>query len=67
MGQPVDKGPESLASAPVYRRQSPGMGGHFWDEVLMECLATEFTAPVLARHDERMGSRTPTAFRGRQR
>jgi RimJ/RimL family protein N-acetyltransferase len=31
------------------RRQCRMMGGHLWDEVYMECLATEFTSPVLAR------------------
>ena len=25
------------------------MGGRFWDEIYMECLATEFESPVLAR------------------
>ena len=29
------------------RRQCRLMGGRLWDEVYMECLATEFTSPVL--------------------
>ncbi len=31
------------------RRQARWMGGRLWDEVLMDCLATEFESPVLAR------------------
>jgi RimJ/RimL family protein N-acetyltransferase len=31
------------------RRQSHWMGGQFWDEIIMDCLATEFTSPVLSR------------------
>jgi len=31
------------------RRQCWLMGGRWWDEVHMDCLATEFTSPVLAR------------------
>jgi RimJ/RimL family protein N-acetyltransferase len=31
------------------RRQCRLMGGRLWDEVYMECLATEFTSPVLTR------------------
>jgi diamine N-acetyltransferase len=31
------------------RRQSHWMGGHYWDEIIMDCLATEFTSPVLSR------------------
>jgi RimJ/RimL family protein N-acetyltransferase len=31
------------------RRQSHWMGGQFWDEIVMDCLATEFTSPVLSR------------------
>jgi diamine N-acetyltransferase len=31
------------------RRQSHWMGGHYWDEIIMDCLATEFTNPVLSR------------------
>ncbi len=31
------------------RRQSHWMGGHYWDEILMDCLATEFGSPVLSR------------------
>lgn len=31
------------------RRECHWMGGRFWDEVYMECLATEFASPVLAR------------------
>ena len=31
------------------RRQSHRMGGRYWDEILMDCLATEFTSPVLGR------------------
>ena len=31
------------------RRQCRLMGGRLWDEVYMECLATEFTSPVLDR------------------
>lgn len=30
------------------RRQARAMGGRMWDEVYMDCLATEFTSPVLA-------------------
>lgn len=30
------------------RRQSRWQGGRFWDEILMDCLASEFTSPVLA-------------------
>jgi RimJ/RimL family protein N-acetyltransferase len=29
------------------RRQSHWMGDRFWDEIFMDCLATEFTSPVL--------------------
>ena len=29
------------------RRQCHFMGGRYWDEISMECLATEFTSPVL--------------------
>jgi diamine N-acetyltransferase len=32
-----------------HRRQSHWMGGHYWDEIMMDCLATEFTSPVLSR------------------
>jgi RimJ/RimL family protein N-acetyltransferase len=31
------------------RRQSHWMGGRYWDEIIMDCLATEFTSPVLSR------------------
>ena len=31
------------------RRQSHWMGGRWWDEVYMDCLATEFTSPVLSQ------------------
>jgi diamine N-acetyltransferase len=31
------------------RRQSHWMGGQYWDEIIMDCLATEFTGPVLSR------------------
>ncbi len=31
------------------RRQCHWMGGRFWDEFFMDCLATEFTSPVLGR------------------
>jgi RimJ/RimL family protein N-acetyltransferase len=31
------------------RRQSHWMSGHYWDEIVMDCLATEFTSPVLSR------------------
>ena len=31
------------------RRQCRWMGGRLWDEILMDCLATEFDSPVLAR------------------
>ena len=31
------------------RRQCRWMGGRLWDEILMDCLATEFESPVLAR------------------
>ena len=31
------------------RRQSHRMGDHYWEEVIMDCLATEFTSPVLSR------------------
>ncbi len=31
------------------RRQSHWMGGRYWDEIYMDCLATEFTSPVLGR------------------
>ena len=30
------------------RRQSQLMGGKFWDTIYMDCLASEFTSPVLA-------------------
>ncbi len=29
------------------RRECRWMGGHLWDEIFMDCLATEFTSPVL--------------------
>jgi diamine N-acetyltransferase len=29
------------------RRQSRWMGGRLWDEVYMDCLASEFTSPLL--------------------
>jgi RimJ/RimL family protein N-acetyltransferase len=31
------------------RRQSHWMGGRWWDEVYMDCLAAEFASPVLGR------------------
>jgi len=31
------------------RRQSHWMGGQYWDEIIMDCLATEFTSPVLGQ------------------
>ncbi len=31
------------------RRQCRWMGGRLWDEILMDCLATEFDSPVLGR------------------
>ena len=31
------------------RRQSHWMGGQHWDEIYMDCLATEFISPVLGR------------------
>lgn len=31
------------------RRQSRWMGGRLWDEILMDCVATEFESPVLGR------------------
>lgn len=31
------------------RRQSHWMAGQYWDEIIMDCLATEFTSPVLGR------------------
>lgn len=31
------------------RHESRFMGGKLWDRIFMECLATEFTSPVLAR------------------
>jgi RimJ/RimL family protein N-acetyltransferase len=31
------------------RRESHCMAGHFWDEIIMECLATDFTSPVLGQ------------------
>jgi RimJ/RimL family protein N-acetyltransferase len=31
------------------RRESVWMGGRLWDTILMECLATGFTSPALAR------------------
>lgn len=31
------------------RRQSLSMGGRWWDEIYMDCLASEFTSPVLAQ------------------
>ncbi|MGH2533483.1 MAG: GNAT family N-acetyltransferase [Thermomicrobiales bacterium] len=31
------------------RRQARSMGGQLWDEIYMDCLATEFTSPVLNR------------------
>ncbi len=30
------------------RRQAQQMGGKFWDTIYMDCLASEFTSPVLA-------------------
>ncbi len=31
------------------RRQSHWMGGRWWDEIYMDCLATEFASPVLGQ------------------
>lgn len=31
------------------RRQSHWMGGRYWDEIYMDCLATEVASPVLDR------------------
>jgi RimJ/RimL family protein N-acetyltransferase len=31
------------------RRQSHWMAGQYWDEIIMDCLATEFTSQVLSR------------------
>ncbi len=31
------------------RRQAWWMGGRYWDEIYMDCLATEFESPVLGR------------------
>ena len=31
------------------RRQTHWTGGRYWDEIIMDCLATEFTSPVLRR------------------
>ena len=31
------------------RRQRHWMGGRYWDEIYMDCLATEFASPVLGR------------------
>ncbi len=31
------------------RRQSHWMGGRYWDEIYMDCLATEFASPVLGQ------------------
>jgi RimJ/RimL family protein N-acetyltransferase len=31
------------------RRQSLWMGGRFWDEIYMDCLASEFASPVLGK------------------
>ncbi len=31
------------------RRQCRMMGGRLWDEIYMDCLASEFTSPVLGR------------------
>ena len=31
------------------RRQCRWLGGRLWDEIYMDCLATEFTSPVLSR------------------
>src|SRR5215213_3606594 len=31
------------------RRQGHWMDGHYWNEIIMDCLATEFTSPVLSR------------------
>jgi diamine N-acetyltransferase len=31
------------------RRQCHWMGGRFWDEIYMDCLAAEFSSPVLSR------------------
>jgi diamine N-acetyltransferase len=31
------------------RRQSHRVGEHYWDEIIMDCLATEFASPVLNR------------------
>ncbi|MGA7669735.1 MAG: GNAT family protein [Nitrolancea sp.] len=49
----------NLAAARVYekvgfreigrRRKSKFMGGKFWDEIFMDCLASEFESPVLAK------------------
>ena len=43
LGRFVD---EALAGR---RRQSHWTGGLYWDEIIMDCLATEFTSPVLSR------------------
>jgi len=32
-----------------HRRQCRFMGGKMWDHVYMECIAAEFTSPVLSR------------------
>ena len=31
------------------RRKSKFMGGEFWDEIFMDCLANEFESPVLGK------------------
>jgi diamine N-acetyltransferase len=31
------------------RRQAQSMGGRLWDVIFMECLASEFTSPILGR------------------
>ncbi len=31
------------------RRQSHRMGSRYWDEIYMDCLASEFVSPVLAK------------------
>ena len=31
------------------RRESHWMGGRYWDEIVMDCLATELTSPVLSQ------------------
>jgi RimJ/RimL family protein N-acetyltransferase len=39
------------------RREAWWMGGRYWDAVTMDCLASEFTSPVLARTLDLSGSR----------